>query len=362
MASEQVVNAMTTLAEDRSDAHTRGWIATSAFDCLLLISAPLIGLGGSWIAVYAPHGTGIATLLAALVGYPHYLSTFVFFGGDDQRAYYLSRPAAFLGGPLVILISVALLRVNGVEFIVFAAIFLWNIWHVSLQSNGVVSLYRQLAGGGGEARSITQWAILSANAAMALWFADTLDPVARMTRILSPHALRFAAVACSIAAAALLLMLVVQLSRRAAPVTSGELLALASALLLFHPYLWVRNLEVATFGMLIGHFVQYLSLVWLIQARKFGRQTGGSLAQRALSAVSARPLMIVLTLLLSGLVLLLWGRTLARIGFQTANLVILNSLVLMHFYLDGLIWAFKRPRVRELLGPYVTIASHRIAA
>jgi hypothetical protein len=34
----------------------------------------------------------------------------------------------------------------------------------------------------------------------------------------------------------------------------------------------------------------------------------------------------------------------------------------VHFYLDGLIWAFRKPFVRQALGPYVTLPSHRAAS
>ena len=41
---------------------------------------------------------------------------------------------------------------------------------------------------------------------------------------------------------------------------------------------------------------------------------------------------------------------------------ILNLVVLMHFYLDGLVWAFKHPHTRATIGPYLLLPDHRIGA
>jgi hypothetical protein len=39
-----------------------------------------------------------------------------------------------------------------------------------------------------------------------------------------------------------------------------------------------------------------------------------------------------------------------------------NALTLVHFYLDGLIWAFRQAFVRQTFGPYLTPASHMVAS
>jgi hypothetical protein len=37
-------------------------------------------------------------------------------------------------------------------------------------------------------------------------------------------------------------------------------------------------------------------------------------------------------------------------------------VVLLHFYLDGVFWAFRKPYVRESLGPYLVLPDRRLAA
>jgi hypothetical protein len=347
-------------ASSSSATSARGWIVSPYFDLLLVIGAPVVGFVVMFGATRAPYAAALVTALAFLVGIPHYLSSFVFFLGDDQRAHYLQNGVAYIGGPLAILAGVAILRGSGTyEFVVLAVIYLWNIWHVAMQSSGVLSLYRFLAGARPD-RFLTRGCIVASNAAMALWFADAFDPVARFTRRIHPHAFRLIAMTLAAFAVVSCVWLVARLVRRSVVVTVGEGTAFLAAILLFHPYLWVHDLELATFGTLIGHFVQYLALVWLIQNRKYGRRADGSPLQNALSILSAKPLRIVATIAAVGLTAFAASRAMQWIGWRVVYLVLLNSLALIHFYLDGLIWAFRRPFVRQALGPFLIAPASRI--
>lgn len=340
----------------------RGWIASPAYDLLLIVAAPLTGLATMLASQALPSGTLFIAALAYCVGLPHYLSSYVFFAGDDQRAYYLSRPVAYIGGPLAIFISVALLRTFGAFSVVLSVIYLWNIWHVAMQSSGVASLYRQLGGGTAAESRPAKVAIVATNAAMALFFADAFPPLATFTHRLSPQFWRFAAIVCGAVAVVALVFLGMAIARRTRRLSTAEMVSLGAALTLFHPFLWVRDLERATFGMLIGHFVQYLALVWLIQARKYGERHEGSLAQRATGWISRRPVVMLAVFVAIGAGAFVFSVAASRLGVPEMFIIALNALALSHFYLDGLIWAFRNPFVRTSLGPYVTVASHRAAA
>ena len=66
----------------------RGWIESPAFDLPLLVLSPLLGLA---IAIVGLHSAALMPLLlfggSYFVGVPHYLATFAFFMGDENRAY-----------------------------------------------------------------------------------------------------------------------------------------------------------------------------------------------------------------------------------------------------------------------------------
>jgi len=150
------------------------------------------------------------------------------------------------------------------------------------------------------------------------------------------------------------------LHRRPRPLRTPERVFLISSLLLFHPYLWVTNYLLATIAMLTGHFIQYLGIVWLLNRRKYGEQTAGSGAQQWLVRLSSRPRLLFVSLLLLGAFFLSidWGSRI--VGLYLSYVIVWNSLVLIHFYIDGLVWAFKDSFVRKTVGPYLILDSHRV--
>ncbi|MGB7848166.1 MAG: hypothetical protein WBL63_21325, partial [Candidatus Acidiferrum sp.] len=147
------------------------------------------------------------------------------------------------------------------------------------------------------------------------------------------------------------------LRQRAKPMRTPELTFVLSSLLLFHPYLWVRDLNLATAGMLMGHYLQYLGIVWLLNRRKYSTPEGSG-RQRMLSSISTRTPLLLLALVSVGLVFFVADRGSSWLGIRMSYVILWNSLALVHFYLDGLIWAFKDPFVRQSIGPFLTPESH----
>jgi len=148
----------------------RGWIESPAYDLALLMLSPLAGLLLICVDRMTRFGHAAGELAVYFIGIPHYLSSFTFYLGDQNRDHYRLRWTAFFLGPLIIFASVLVLRVLPVEGIVQSVIFVWNIYHVSLQSAGVLSLYRRLNGGEQTEKRWAHLMILSVNATMAFWF------------------------------------------------------------------------------------------------------------------------------------------------------------------------------------------------
>src|SRR6266513_770447 len=78
---------------------------------------------------------------------PHYVSSFSFYLGDENLAYYRTRRLAFFAGPVLILIGVMALRLTKLDAAVQSSLYVWNVFHVSMQSAGILALYRRLHGG-----------------------------------------------------------------------------------------------------------------------------------------------------------------------------------------------------------------------
>ena len=76
-------------------ASHRGWIHSPAFDLALFTLAPIAGLLVLWANANMRGGIWIMTGALYFVAIPHYLASFTFFLGDDNREYYRSRRAAF---------------------------------------------------------------------------------------------------------------------------------------------------------------------------------------------------------------------------------------------------------------------------
>jgi hypothetical protein len=109
--------------------------------------------------------------------------------------------------------------------------------------------------------------------------------------------------------------------------------------------------------MLIGHFLQYLGIVWLLNRRKYSTLEGSS-RQKLLSSISTHTPLLLLTLISAGSVFFVAEASSRWLGIPVSYIILWNSLALVHFYLDGLVWAFKDPFVRKSVGPYLTPELH----
>jgi hypothetical protein len=334
----------------------QGWIHSPAFDLALFTLSPLAGLVVLWANFSLPGGTMVVVAATYLIAIPHYLSSLTFFLGDDNLAYYRTRRLAFFAGPVVIILAVAALHALKFHRPVQVAMFVWNVWHVALQSFGISSIYRQLNDGSPSERIPARLAILFVNATMAFWFVDRFPPLYQTLAAVSPAVPWMLRALCLPIGAGALSVLLWRLAHRARSVSLPEGAFLASSLLLFHPYLWVQDSNLATFGMLMGHFIQYLAIVWLLNHRKYAHAQG-SARQQWLGRVSAEPTLIFAVIVAMGTTFYAANRFTAMVGAPMTYIIAWNALTLVHFYIDGLVWTFRNPFVRQTVGPYLMPAA-----
>jgi len=328
------------------------WIESSRFDVLFFILSPLIALP---VLILSPQPSLLSLAFGCILGIPHYLSTFTFFFWDETRAQHRAEWALFFGGPVLIVAVLWFAVALQVAVIIQVVVFVWNTFHVARQSCGIQSIYRHRAGVKDPAiRSIVNAAIISTAVTLAFWNTPGHPGLHLFMVRISPHLPQAVwLVAITIAAVSLvrLALSLFQRFRSSTPPRMPELAFLATSLLLFHPYLWIHDSNQATLGMLLGHFIQYLAIVWLVHRRKFSR-LGAPVSHTWLSKLSTTLPLLLVVLLAIGVISLAF-RIFPTVGVQSAYSAALLSLVLVHFYLDGLFWAFKRPEVRGSLGPYV---------
>jgi len=327
-----------------------GWIESPAFDLTFFILSPLAGLA----LLIAPTGRGntlLGLIVATMIGGPHYLATYSFYFWDDTASYHRQRWVAYFVVPVLIALGVGAVAWFGIPVVIIVVIYFWNTYHVARQSCGIQSIYRHKAQAfDPRLKTITNTAIISTNLAMAVahldWYPALHEFLARASPAL-PEALSYGACFWAVVALARLGTAMVQRHRRGPAFHKAELAFLVTSLLLFHPYLWVRDANLATLGMLVGHFVQYLGIVWLVNGRKLADGTG-SLGQRAISRLWRDPWVLLPALIAAGALFLV---------LQINLMAVTITLALLHFYLDGLFWAFKRPEVRLAIAPYLAARS-----
>lgn len=338
-----------------STAIYAGWIQSPLFDLPMFVLSPLAGLLFLAVALGVPAPMAFAVQAAAFyfVAVPHYMSTYTFFLGDDNLQHYRSRRAAFFGGPVFITLAVVLLWVLRFPPVIQAAVFTWNIWHVARQNSGILSMYRRLNNGSRTEHFPAGLAILGISAGMAFWHIERHAPIGQPLAAIHPQAAHAVSLAFFALGVIALGVLMKRLVARPRQVGGQEIGFLVSSLAMFHPYLWVRDYTLATLGMLMGHFIQYLAIVWLLHHRKYGEARGGSARQRILSRVSARYALIAAFILISGLFFIAANYGSSAVGMPSIYTVSWFAFTFIHFYLDGLIWAFREPFVRESVGSYL---------
>jgi len=340
-------------------SNSRGWIGSPKFDLSLFILSPLAGLVVILPALASPAGLRVWLVATYLIAIPHYVSSFSFYLGDDNLAYYRTRRMAFFVAPFLIFFIVMGLRLTRIDAVVQAALYSWNVYHVSMQSVGILSIYRRLNGGALSEGRFARLGILGINSTLAFLHIDRFPPIYDyLVKIHFP--VRFLAPTFLCVAIFGLAGYALSLRDRPKRLGGAELYFLISSLVLFHPYLWVRELNIATYGMLMGHFLQYLGIVWLLNRRKYPNKQG-SPHQKFLSSISGNTPRLVLVLVSIGFLFYVLRVSSDRIGSTVSYTIIWNSLSLIHFYLDGFLWAFRNPFVRDSVGPYLKPPSHLAA-
>jgi hypothetical protein len=301
----------------------------------------------------------LALVAGSMLGIPHYVSTFAFFFWDETREYHRARWALFFGGPVLIVATLVCVALFRVPFVIQVVVYVWNTFHVARQSCGILSIYRQRANVKDPGlKPIVNGAVMWTSFALAFWNIQWYPTLNRFLTLIWPQLPQAVWVVTATGAAIALARLAISLGQRfrgANPPLLPEMVFLATSLLLFHPYLWIQDANRATLGMLLGHFIQYLAIVWLVHRRRF-RAIGSSTPPNELwlgKLSTCLPLLLAVIVVLGGAFVAL--ELLSRSSFllQTVYEGTYLSLALVHFYLDGLFWAFRRPEVRQSLGPHL---------
>lgn len=338
-----------------------GWIDSRGYDLGLLVLPPAVGLVCCSF-VWAISPVVVSGISLFLLGMPHYLSTYAFYFDDGNAAYCQTRKFAFFAGPVLVVLLLTASFALKFYMLVALVVDTWNIFHVSRQSIGILSVYRHLNGGDNRIEKLpANIALLGIGAGMYSMGIAKQPSFATYLRRLPFDVMPFIGPTLMGIGFLSLAFLLHSMKRRSNPLVSHEVLFLLTSSLLFTPYLLMPARSTATSVMLAGHYVQYLGLIWLLNHRKYATRTG-SIRQQALAWVSRSTPRILGLLAIIVVATSSFDRFVHHFNAMGFHNWLLNLVVLMHFYLDGLFWAFKHPHVRETIGPYLLLPDHVVAS
>jgi hypothetical protein len=334
----------------RARIDNAAWIHSPGFDFLLLIAAPLVTIpifAGIYLRI-----PFLAIGCAFALAFSHYMSTMAFYFWKENREYHRSRWLAFFAGPLILAVIYGLLIGFEVPYVVQVVLLAWNTWHVSRQNCGILSIYRSRAGVQNPVQKNTaNNAILSVSCFLATWNIESHREVMGFFGWFSAELSWIIKIVFGAIAAIYMARLIVALVRRKEPLGLAEALFLIAGLGFFYPYLFIRDSNIATLAMLLPHYVQYLALVWLLHRRKFGTANDG--APVVLRQISSRLIILIPVLMAVGFpIYWIWGY-MVSVGQEWWFGAVYVLIAFEHYYLDGLIWSFRRKHVRETMLPFL---------
>jgi hypothetical protein len=269
--------------------------------------------------------------------------------------------AFFMGPVLIVLLLTVALKL---KFYLLVALWVdaWNVFHVSRQSSGILSIYRHLNGGDNRVEKLpANLALVCTAAGLYSMSIDRQQSFAHYLGKLPWDIAPYIGPVMLTVGLGALLLLILRMARRGASLFTPEMLFLVTSLLLFAPYALIKSRTTASSAMLSGHYIQYMGILWLLNHRKY-TAVAGSTAQRMLATVSRSAKSILLLLVSLVIATSISDRVVHHYNFMGFHNWLLNIVVLMHFYLDGVFWAFKYKHTRDSIGPYLLLPDHRVSA
>lgn len=331
-------------------AEPQPWISSPGFDLVFFILAPLVTLP---VVIGVKYSIPVLAIIGIVLAVPHYFSTGSFLFWEENAAYQRSRLITFAGIPLLIAMVFVLAVGFHVPVVIQTALFVWTIFHVARQNCGIAGIYRHRAGvNDRRQKRVVNFAIMAVSLWFSLWFVGNhpdLKPIFDRTGV--PIA-KWLWIAAGCVAGFAVVRLGIELRHRAqvpGTIAWPERLFLAMSLTMFAPYALIHDVNVATYVMLLPHYVQYLGIVWLMNRRR----AVASSQRDTLRKLSTSTVGLVTLLAGSGIAVASAFMYLRATTDLTLYTSIFNLIVFEHYYYDGVIWAFRNSHVRETMEPWL---------
>ncbi len=324
------------------------WIKSILPDCVFLIGSGFIGLLFGYIAPRLGIAMTGSFVIYFFLGLTHFGATWFFYVDATNRNYFKARSWIFYYIPLLLILLPVALAVSKLSVLILAITYWFSGYHVTKQSVGVTSLYRSRLGiFDAKDRKIDMSVIMSASF-LALFGRNFLYKDFGYEFIVTmPYGKIFIGVLGMVFIYSFIRWMIVMIQR----FRNHGLMALPLflftivSIVLFTPFLYVKDFQVAFMSNLLGHYTQYLVLTWSINRNKYGPKNKEQATVPILSYLSRSFPLYFMALIIYAAVVFLAG--------QISVLLPVVGLTWAHFYVDGYLFKFKDPNMRKMILPYI---------
>lgn len=288
---------------------------------------PLIYMG--CLSAFPDHGNLIALATMLLLAEPHFGATWTIFFDRNISQHALKNKVPYLwGSALLILISVVLFFFSrSLFFLLFMA---FNFYHVTRQSVGVCKLYGINVGETSfQSRSIYLFNIVI--------FAGVLPH--HMLRVMDQPTAHSVGLSLTVLAVAIAFFQYIKFKKLRQAMTTF------TGLVIFLPSFFVVEAIHAILAGVTMHYAQYLAMTLKVYSAKRAKEMEEPISFLRLFHIRSYLFLIGVY----GVIATVLAFFSQQSGDIFAALIIIPILgQMLHFYLDGLIWRFRDPKIREL--------------
>jgi len=376
-------------ASPAAPTRSRGspWLVSARFDVLFFLASALVVLiAAAAVAWFHVSGWNVLVAVAIVSNGPHLTSTWTRVYLDRKELG--RRPAAYLGGPLLIGVAVlgfmaagpAVVRAHWIAGpaghllrdpfrILNSVVLYWATYHFAAQCYGLLRLYQR--------RSAEPWRmshrveavfVFATAVAGILWRLSVGPRWLFGAEAISPP-IPFAVVeaALVVVAGCLAFVIVDQVTRaRAGAAVAWTRLAFMGAVLcgFWVPFMVIKDGTAAFAAAACWHGFQYLGIVYHFNRQKFAGGPDAPQAQGArlvawVSQPRREPYYVALLLAMAGGAYVVIGivSVLTRISIDDVAAAVWVTLTLSHYLIDGFIWKLRRGEVATVLRAPAVVAA-----
>lgn len=328
-----------------------GWIVSPAIDLALFVGVTLTTIG-PWIASDLYHVPGWWVLVGvALFNGGHLVSTWtrVYLPRGER----FRRPVHYWLIPS--LLAAFAIASNAFDAlgpaVVRTVIFYWASWHFVAQSWGIHKIYQRKHGAVGSPIATLEKVLIFLPAAWCVLRRLYTGPWSLFgSYIFHPHPRAWMVNGLGALIVGFAIVYVVKIARAPVPFIRPLYLGF-NALGFVMPYLVIKDGTSAFAAAALWHAIQYVAIVWLYNRRRWADGAGGDAPLISWVSQPGRELAYVGVLALCAAAVYSIAFLIAhftKTSFQNFAMTLWTALTLGHYWVDGVIWKFKKYDLKPL--------------